>query len=706
MEKKEEALRKSSNNIYNREVMRNQKQKIYIALIIGVTLFISIASILLISLFNSQSNKEYAIEDIKIANISVNNTDIFWKGFSNDDGFKVLYKESTSTGAYKEIVPSNIYIDSMYIEGFMFNVDLTGLKASTKYLVEIWNNDKKLFEDSFSSKDIAEEIDLPDPISGESFMGDWMVISDDLNTYITRADFQGRWSLDRNLLKDEYNIEIYSSSTVKDDNPIETYLINKVNAGEQANCDEITYSSIASAVKSNASNVQTALSRNSTETQYKRCYQDVYCESEKAGVNPRWALAIWMNESNASSYDISFADFGSEFSAEDHNFQSQLGFFLNLSHDPCGCGSGCSKEEYYCCWANNYYYGTKSKVCDDVSKAYIQSVSFYYFLTINSFAPSDFNTLLSKLPKPIKSTGNSNISCGTTDPIDVYNNGGDIPDNGGDDNEDSNTGGICCALKTSNKDSFTGDYEDTENKTCSQIWQAGKSLYGGTLQYSVELSSINDRTTCEKAWSGSCCEDNGELEWVPSTTCSSKVSEYDTYRKCVNAGGEDKTITLDLNKGYNFVGINASDTNDPIVASDILNNQAVILIAGFRDGQWSQIIYKENGEIKGSDFELIKGNGYLITTTTDIKLAYSGKSLVEYDWGTQNGWQFISAKSLDPYNYTKSMVLSFDEVDITQVGIWNTSLGKFDYFIYDLAGDEYGESVKVNDNQGIFVKTD
>ena len=687
--------------------MKDQKQKIYLTLIVGITIFVSIISILFISLFNSQSNEDYAIKDIKIANITTNSVDIFWKGFSKDNGFKVLYKETKSTGAYKEVVPENIFFDSIYVEGFMFNINISDLKPSTDYLIEAWNNDIKVYENQFKTIHVAEEITVPDPISGESFMGDWIMISDKSSTYITRADFQGRWSLDRNLISDDYDVNIYSSSTVRDSNPIEAYLIGTVRAAQEVNCDEITYSGVDSAVKSSASSVQTALTRNALDTQYQKCYQDVYCEAQKAGVNPRWALSIWMNESNASSYSLSGADFGAVAYSHEYNFQSQLGSFLSLSHDPCNCGSGCTKEEYYCCWANNYYYGTKSKTCDDVSKAYIQSVSFYYFLTVNRFVPSDFDTLLAQLPKPIKSSGNNNINCGPTNPIEVYQNNGEIPDDDNDNTqEDTNTGGICCALKTSNKDDFTGDYEDTENRTCSQIWQEGKTVYGGTLQYSVALPNVDDRSNCEKTWPGVCCENSGELEWVPSNTCSNKADEYDTYNECINAGGRDTTIQLELTKGFNFVGINASDSNNPLLASEILNNSSVILVAGFEHGQWNKIMYKESNEIKGSDFELTKGNGYLITTTSDLKLSYLGKSLINYDWGTETGWKLVSGKSLEPYNYTKSVVLSFDDVDITQVGIWNHKLGRFDYYIYDLQGDEYGDSIRINNDQAIFVKID
>jgi len=70
------------------------------------------------------------------------------------------------------------------------------------------------------------------------------------------------------------------------------------------------------------------------------------------------------------------------------------------------------------------------------------------------------------------------------------------------------------------------------------------------------------------------------------------------------------------------------------------------------------------------------------------------------------GWQFVPAKALDPYSDTKSVVLNFDTVDITQVGLWNKDLGKFDYYLYDTLGDEYGELVRLDDDLGVFVKID
>jgi hypothetical protein len=682
--------------------MKNQKQKIYILLSVGVTIFLTIILILFTTFFNSIHRESYEIENFEIANITAQSVDIFWKGFSEEGDFKVLYKNSIDTGVFKEVDVDNVYTDYFYNDGYMYSASLRDLTPNSEYLIEIWDSARVLKQATFSTFPIKDEINLPKPLSGNSFIADWIKISDEKNTYIVRADLEGRWSLDKNRLSDEYSIEIYSTRWLTENNPLESYLIKEISAAQEANCDQISYS-VDSAVKNAAGRVQTALQMNASDTQYSKCYQDVYCEAEKAGVNPRWALTIWMNESNASSYSLTGADFGGTCCAPDYNFQAQLGFFLGLSHDPCGCGGGCSKEEYYCCWANNYYYGTKSKTCDATSKAYIESVAFYYFLTANQIVPSDFNTILSKLPKPIKGSGTGG-SCGATNPIEVYENDGEIPDNGDD---DTNTGGICCALKVTGNDKLRGDYENVTNKTCDQIWEEGREIYGGTLEYSVELKGDYERDRCEQWWDGVCCEDNGDYEWVPSVNCRQKASEYSSYTACVQAGGPTSKETIDIEQGHNFVKWGVQDTSNPTKASDLLENPAIIQIAGFHNEAWDQVMYKDNNKLKGSDFELIAGEAYLITSTTDFEIIHEGReSSEEYSWGNKEGWQLVPTDSLDPYSDTKSVVLSFDKVDITQIALWDRDIGAFQYLLYDLSGQEYGESIKLNSSEGVFVKID
>ncbi|MCK9416259.1 hypothetical protein M0Q97_06335 [Candidatus Dojkabacteria bacterium] len=739
--------------------MKERKQKIYLSLALGIALFFSITAILLISPFNSSTVKSFDIEQVEVANITIQQADIFWKGYSDSNAFKLLYKKADSTGLYKEIFPKDVYSDSSYPKGYMYHIILDDLDPRSKYVFEIWNGEMKLVEDTFTTKVIKEEIDVPEPISGGSFSFDWIKITNNIDTYIIPTDSSGSWALDRNLIGDDYQVDIYASTFIKESTPLSSLFIKSLYARELANCDEINYPGVPSTIRDKASTFENALKLNGGpggNPQYVRCYQDAYCEAEKVGVNGQWTLANWAHESNASDYEYPaaslYADFGVECcGVPKKNFQAQLGFFLSLSHDPCNCGSNCSKEQYYCCWANNYRDGVRSKECaTDSIKSYLNGVMAYYYWTSRSFDPVTFDARLAGLPTRLKGSG-KNVNCGPTDPIKVYEGVAPGPGPNPGPSPEPDPGptpvpqrGICCALKISGKDEFRGDWENTTNKTCSQIWKIGREVYGGKIEYSKELPNLN-RASCEKWWDGVCCNDTAENEWTPERVCKKKNAEYTTYEKCLKgeipdvkvcckdeqeyewkfkekcknvvekydkeytclkANGEQVDINLKLEKGYNFIAWNASDLTAPLLASSLLDNPAVLLVATFKDGQWNKIMYREQGEVKGADFELTRGNAYLITTTTDFDLRYSGKRFTEFAWDTMKGWQYVPAKALDPFNNTKSVVLTFDEVDITQVGLWDKSLGKFSYYIYDVTGEEFGDSVRLNDSQGVFVKID
>ena len=698
---------KSTNNIFNRKVMKEQKQKIYIIMFSGLVVFITLI-LLLVSNSFSTINKKFEIDQLNIANITTQSAQIFWKGYSKD-GFSLMYKEISDSGIYKEIIPTQIFEDTLY-DGYVYKVDLNELTPNTAYSLEVWGNGELISEHKLTTQSVAAEIMAPEPMSGQSFPFDWIKITDNSRTYITRAGSDGSWSLDKNLISDPYYVEVYSSLTVKEDNIVSKYFNNVAYAAEVANCDEISYGGVASDIKEKSDSIQNILATlqggGGGNPQYKRCYEDVYCEAEKAGVNPRWTLADWTHESNASDYEFPkgslYEDFGVHCcGVPSQNYQAQLGFFLNLSHDPCGCNGSCSKEEYYCCWANNYLYGNQTKSCTDGTWAYLNSLITYY----NMVGKGIYS--VSDLPMPLKTAG-KNVSCGAQDPISIYkdiiNGGGDDGgDSGGDEDDDTQneSGGICCALKITGKDAFQGDYESS-GSDCMDIWE-GKKVYGGTVEYAVKLSS-QTRGSCEKQWTASCCNTSNGYEWLPSNQCSDKVSEYTTYDTCMEAGGEKVNINLTLDKGYNFTSWIVNSAS-PLMASDLLNNSSIILVGGFHNGAWDELMYKESGT-KGSDFELVAGQSYLITTTKSTQIELNGVMTDIFNWDTLKGWQFVPAYSVKPFTNTKDVVLSFEDADISQIALWSNDLGKFNYFVYDVTGEDYGESVKFRDSQGIFVKID
>lgn len=70
------------------------------------------------------------------------------------------------------------------------------------------------------------------------------------------------------------------------------------------------------------------------------CYNDVVSQSKSNGVDPIFALTIWLRESNASNYNISLQDFGYN-SSEAVGFQPQIeGFFRTVKsggYKACAC---------------------------------------------------------------------------------------------------------------------------------------------------------------------------------------------------------------------------------------------------------------------------------------------------------------------------------------------------------------------------------
>ncbi|MDY0084099.1 MAG: hypothetical protein RBR74_13020, partial [Ignavibacteriaceae bacterium] len=425
-------------------------------------------------------------------------------------------------------------------------------------------------------------------------------------------------------------------------------------------------------------------------------------------------LADWIHESNASDYNFPkgslYEDFGVHCcGVPSQNFQAQLGFFLNLSHDACGCGaSGCSKEEYFCCWGNNYLYGNQTKECTDGTTAYVNSFLTYFNMVGAPMCSGGVSVSKCDVPYPIKTNGRS-ISCGAQDPIEIYKDiiaGNDPdPDIEPDDPPVDDVDGICCALKITGKESLQGDYESISNKTCEEIWEVGRSVYSGRIEYSIEIPN-SSRSSCEKQWGGVCCDNSGEYEWVPSSICSNKASEYSTYDSCMEAGGERVELNLNLEKGNNFTAWILEDSSNPVMASNLLSNSSISLVSGFHNGVWDQIMFKEDGSIKGIDFKLESGEAYLIITSEATDISLSGVKFNSYNWNTSKGWQFVPAGALNPYTNTRDVVLSFEDANISQIAIWKNDLGLFKYFVYDVSGEKFGESESFTEAQGVFVRID
>lgn len=139
------------------------------------------------------------------------------------------------------------------------------------------------------------------------------------------------------------------------------------------------------------------------------------------------------------------------------NFSKQLDYFLSLNHS-----FSCEGLSGWEAWGNMYRWGNCNEndpVKRQVGIDYYKGVETVYGWVTNG----------RKLPDKV--TG--------------------LAVSGKNENSDSDTateGSLCCALKIDNDDRFQGDYENSAGgKSCEQVWEVGRNVYGGKLEYSVEL---------------------------------------------------------------------------------------------------------------------------------------------------------------------------------------------------------------------------
>lgn len=361
------------------------------------------------------------ISDIKIVNISSNSVDIYWKTKSSN--LPILeYKEKNDTGLYKELSDVDVYMSSNDI--LVNHFSLNNLEKDKEYVFNVKYSGEYIEKDlSFKTEVLNLDLNLPD-VAEEKYTPGSLILAKTENgkEYMYVADINGYVVFDKNSLGEVYTLSKYADNKYLERAEEYKSLISKVYASG-TNCNENTSDYGITSVSSYKDLIDSRLKTNSgaVEPQYSECFNDVVCRASNAGVNPRFALAVWMNESNASDYGMSSStkkDFGvvcCGVGAQD--FNGQITQFLSFAHDPyttcpsqCPKGS-CSKQQYYAAWGSNYLMGD----CNHLSEglAYVQnSVLFYYLLAGNQTYST---SKLSELPMPIKDTSNkSSYNCGSS----------------------------------------------------------------------------------------------------------------------------------------------------------------------------------------------------------------------------------------------------------------------------------------------------
>lgn len=114
------------------------------------------------------------------------------------------------------------------------------------------------------------------------------------------------------------------------------------------------------------------------------CYNYVVSEAQKAGVNPAFALSIWLHESDASNYchgGPTTQDFGINLSSLYQNIAGQLAVFLNMAKTPL-CQGVAGFPEPMAGWLSRYK--SQSGSCDPTDA---DAMSYYPEIRDTAWGP-------------------------------------------------------------------------------------------------------------------------------------------------------------------------------------------------------------------------------------------------------------------------------------------------------------------------------
>ncbi|MDY0097307.1 MAG: hypothetical protein RBS01_03095 [Candidatus Dojkabacteria bacterium] len=454
------------------------------------------------------------------------------------------------------------------------------------------------------------------------------------------------------------------------------------------------------------------------------CYNDTIYRAKVAGVDPAFALTIWLNESGASNYtfnpDIAglIEDFGihglSTVPMQDYN--AQINHFLTLTHKVT-----CEGLTAWEAWGNIYKWGSCNE--DDPIKredgiAYYKQIEMVYGWVTNGLKLPSVVTGLPKMP-PLEEEEEEEVLINPK----------------------------CCAIKLDNRESFKGDFEnETSGGSCSDIWKVGRQVFDGTIEYVVEIPNKSDRVACEIDYEGACCKLSNGLKWYPKVLCTDILPGITDSKSCNTYTGEKacflrdgryqwlasvigtdniksissesaclamndtESVEINLKEGVNFIGLDFVPVymGSNLKASNLLAQYPDIhLIANFGNNKWEKILVRADSvPYAGDDFTLEQSKGYLINVKKDITISLGGwlNPTIEY-YPVNRGWNLVGGEL-----YSKSLTasklisdLKGNSIDIDTVSVWSYELGSF-IFRSEEDGDIYGDDFSLNDSIGIFLK--
>jgi len=697
---------------------RKSKNIIYFFLL---GLLLVIANIYLIvqnrKTFQILEEKPY---DIIVANISTNQAEVYWK--TKTKNIEVLtYKEKESTAPYKYENDFRIYTN-ISDEEDLYKSTISNLKPNTEYTFRI-NSPQHIWDYNltFITKNINEQVKLPQIETGSSDPGDFILIDAEGEKYMVFANKNRNWALD---LKGKTYKEIkYAQYIPKFElkRKLNTALKNNVYAATGANC--MTNVVIKDTRYLPTLEQSLALTEGERFSYCKgdylrECYADAYCKSINAGLNPAISLTVWMHESAASMY-AQFPvveDFGIHVAEWKNDFTTQINYFLkNVAiesyaddwfEEACRRRGEKSDQEIDILkkkyspehiWATKYW---KGYVCTEDNDGIGAGVEYIGYLEWMFYQMTGKE--LPKWPWRIPPNANSCDRSKETQNRKYRTCSGESTDSTPTDPDKpipSGGDGIKDEMVVTDKDRYCADHDG-----CICLYDKEGNNYKTRLEAEHGYTCTVDKKIIktEKI----CCFEDNKLSVKMPSDCNGVLREDIPITNCKNTNAK-----YQLKKGVSFINpvevLDTTQTLHPKTAYDLINmsDKRAIAVGEYKSGEWIQVVKYQDGKIYGNDFELDSNKSYMVISLQEAEFNLTGYRGASLDISKLSGWNLVPSYLFDNKGYTSYEILKNLEFNkIKQIGQWQDSKSLFEYTIKNDKNEIYGEELKIGNQNGIFIK--
>lgn len=662
-------------------------------------------------------------EDIVVANITTTTTQIYWKG-EYDTVPTLKYKEETSS-EFKKATSLEIYNDNLTDQN-IYTISIDNLNPDTEYIFEIQTENKTWGTDNteytFTTNTLKEEPTFLSAQTGESTPESFVLVQTETSNYILDTQYHGTWALDTD---EEYTASVYGNympSSEFTEYSLSTLLgITPVYASSGANCRTGSSASYSKASKSVITDLATRWTTSCSKGHYaSECYSDVICKSSSSGIDPAFALTIWLNESGASNYayNSSVQDFGiNGGGVSNADFSAQLTRFLSIvskgttylkSNSKCGYNSAISSaksassayDPELIVWGAIYLSGNGCNTSKGLT--YISGIAKVYNWVTGSTLEWPLTKTTNVSGCTFSSTNSGYNTCTTT--------GTSNSSSGGSSNGSTNSGSTSSSIAC-------GKYGCTQDSDC-EGWDNGNGDYecnervdgNASKQKCVRYQCPDgykvgeDKCSCvaEEEKEVCCLSSSNTLEMTAESKCTGTIQEDLDENSC-----KISTQSISLKQGINFVSFTASPylSEEKVTAYSLIDKypEYISIIGEYLGDTWVNLVVNGSSSVNGNDFQLQGGRSYLIITKKDLSLDFTGFGSSSIDISTYKGWTLVP-KSLIGETSASGILTNYEKADINQVAVWNYSTSRFEDLVKDTTGLFYGLDISLNNIDSVFVK--